>query len=44
MQVLQNDGFRPAPPFGDEFHQRLIVASRVEIDIHVFGRVGFDEK
>jgi len=44
MLVLENDGFRPAPPYGAEFHQWLIVGCRVETDRHVFGPVGVDEK
>jgi len=35
MHVFEKDGFRPASPYGDEYHQRLIVASRLETDRHV---------
>jgi len=44
MLVLENDGFRPAPPYGAEFHQPLIVACTVETDRHVLCPVGVDEK
>jgi len=44
MLVLENDGFKPASPYGVEFHQRLIVACRVETDRHVLGPVGVHEK
>ena len=44
MLVFENVGFRPAPPYGAEFHQWLIVACAVETDRHVFGPVCVDEK
>jgi len=44
MLVFENDGFRPAPSYGAEFQQRLIVACRVETDRHVLSPVGVDEK
>ena len=44
MLVCKKDRFRPASPYGAEFHQRLIVASGVETDRHVLGPVRVDEK
>ena len=32
MLVLKNDGFRPTPTYGAEFHTRLIVACRIQTD------------
>jgi len=38
------DGFRLDPPYGTEFHQRLIVARGVETDRHVLVPVRVDEE
>ena len=35
LLVAKNDGFRPAPPGGAEFHKALIVRSGVDSCIHV---------
>jgi len=44
MLVCEEDGFRRAPPYGAEFHQRLIVASGVETDRHILGFCRVDEE
>ena len=44
MLTFENDGFRPAPPYGAEFHQKLIVAYRVEPDRYVLVPVRVDEE
>jgi len=43
MLVSEKDGFRHAPPYGVEFHQRQIVAIGVETERHVYGPLRVEE-